>query len=98
MPGKTSPAFALFGAIPLHPAQKRALLAIITMIEQGFQQLKGLILTPEATTIHPTASSPRAQRDEEEGYLGEDEELKLHELMEKDRARLVAEMLQGRDD
>ncbi len=65
----------------MHPAQRHALIAIITMIEQGLTQLKGIILTP--TEAHVRIPEKTFQR--EDGYLSDDDEKDLEELMERDR-------------
>ncbi len=74
----------------MHPAQRRAIVAIISMIEQGLGQLKGLLFADDAGQhiSHPQAELPS------DGPLTDADEMGLEELMEQHRKSMEADATQ----
>ena len=71
----------------MHPAQRRAIVAIITMLEQGLAQLKGIILADDP---RPAVKSQDPVRGDDV-ILNDAEEDTLEEKMERERMAMVQE-------
>ncbi len=74
----------------MHPAQRRAIIAIISMIETGLQQLKGMLLTADSQQGVPM-SVAQAAAPQSDGILSEAEEASLETMMENHRKSLLNE-------
>lgn len=72
----------------MHPAQKRAILAILALIEQGIAQLKSILVIDDP--VHPATKSPDPARPEL-GVLGDDDDARLEAEMEKARLQMIEE-------
>lgn len=70
----------------MSPVQKRALLAILCMIESGIQQMKSLIAV-DGGDDHATLIKQQPPSSSNE-YLADSEEEMLDKMMEEDRQRL----------
>ncbi len=71
----------------METAQKRAILAILGMIESGIIQLK-MLLSVDSVDSHVVAEAPRASA--EPTYLSDDEDAMLERQQEAERQQLIA--------
>jgi hypothetical protein len=99
MPGTSSRHFSLELRL-MHPAQRRAILAIITMIEQAVSQLKAMFLVDDepypSGYASPTATKLAAQTAQPENphagsYTDENEDERWEKSLEDEAKRLAAE-------
>lgn len=70
----------------MESAQKRAILAILGMIESGIQQLR-IMLSADDSDSHVIADAPRPSA--ETGYISPEEEQLLEDQLESERQRML---------
>lgn len=72
----------------MHNVQKKAILAIISMIESGLREIRSVLVEPVAANGHTVMAAPRP----EPAYgspLDDEEERSLEQIMEKSRQDML---------
>jgi hypothetical protein len=73
----------------MHPAQRRALIAMLDSVEQQVKAVKALLLSDIEAAV--AAVSPQGAPPLKHGYLSEDEEDNLAKELERERQAALAE-------
>lgn len=80
----------------MHVAQKKALLAILSMVEAGLREIRSVISDGETFRVEHTPAprphyqQPAAEAHVPDGILSDDDESTLEQVMEKHRQDLLA--------